>query len=74
MLEGETDMIEGLLRPQHLLIILLVAFVFFGGKKLPELGKGLGEGIKGFKESLRSATTSDSDKTVAPTEPLDKKA
>ena len=36
-------MIEGLLRPQHLLIIFLVLLVLFGGKKLPELGKGLGK-------------------------------
>jgi sec-independent protein translocase protein TatA len=49
-------MIEGLLRPQHLLIIFLVLLVLFGGKKLPELGKGLGEGIKGFKDSMRSMT------------------
>ncbi|HMF79322.1 MAG TPA: twin-arginine translocase TatA/TatE family subunit [Bryobacteraceae bacterium] len=65
-------MIEGLLRPQHLLIILVVALFVFGGKKLPELGKGLGEGIKGFKDSLRNAT-SDSDKTVSTAEPADKK-
>jgi sec-independent protein translocase protein TatA len=67
-------MIEGLLRPQHLIVILLVAVVFFGGKKLPELGKGLGEGIRSFKDSLKAATSdpdkSDPDKTV---EPLDKK-
>ena len=59
-------MIEGLLRPQHLIVILLVALVVFGGKKLPELGKGLGEGIKGFRDSLKSVT-SDSDK-VTPAE------
>jgi sec-independent protein translocase protein TatA len=65
-------MIEGLLRPQHLIVILLVDVVFFGGKKLPELGKGLGEGIKSFKDSLKGAT--EPDKTVASTEPVDKKA
>ena len=48
-------MLEGLLRPQHLLVILLIGFFVFGGKKLPELGKGLGEGIRGFKDSLKSA-------------------
>ena len=72
MLEEETYMIEGLLRPQHLLLILLVAVVFFGGKKLPELGKGLGEGIRGFKDSLKNINN-DSDKTVASSEPVDKK-
>jgi sec-independent protein translocase protein TatA len=45
-----------LLQPSHLLIVLLVAFVFFGGKKLPELGAGLGKGIRSFKESLREVT------------------
>jgi sec-independent protein translocase protein TatA len=58
-------MIEGLLRPQHLLIIFLVLLVLFGGKKLPELGKGLGEGIKGFKDSMRSATNSDEEEAAA---------
>lgn len=52
-------MLEGLLRPQHILIILLVAFFVFGGKKLPELGKGLGEGIRGFKDSLKNAGLSE---------------
>ena len=46
-------MIEGLLRPQHLLIILAIGLLFFGPQKLPELGKGLAEGIRGFKDSLK---------------------
>lgn len=46
-------MIEGLLRPQHLILILLVVVVMFGGKKLPELGKGLGEGIRHFRDSMK---------------------
>ncbi len=50
-------MIEGLLRPQHLLVLLAVALFVFGGKKLPELGKGLGEGIKHFKEGLKQGTS-----------------
>jgi sec-independent protein translocase protein TatA len=47
-------MIEGLLQPSHLLIILAVAVLFFGPKKLPELGKGLAEGIRDFKKGLHS--------------------
>ncbi|MBV9937075.1 MAG: twin-arginine translocase TatA/TatE family subunit, partial [Acidobacteriaceae bacterium] len=43
-------MFEGLLQPQHLLIILAVALFVFGPKKLPELGQGLGKGIRSFKE------------------------
>jgi sec-independent protein translocase protein TatA len=45
-----------LLQPSHLMIVLLVAFVFFGGKKLPELGAGLGKGIRSFKESMKEVT------------------
>jgi sec-independent protein translocase protein TatA len=56
-------MIEGLFQPMHLLLILLVGVLFFGPKKLPELGKGLAEGIRSFKDTLNgSGTTSDSDK------------
>jgi sec-independent protein translocase protein TatA len=42
-----------LLQPSHIVIVLIVAFVLFGGKKLPELGAGLGKGIRSFKESMR---------------------
>ena len=42
-----------LLQPMHLLIILLVFMVLFGGKKLADVGKGLGEGIRNFKSSLK---------------------
>lgn len=37
----------------ELLVILLVAVVLFGGKKIPELAKGLGEGIKNFKHAVK---------------------
>jgi sec-independent protein translocase protein TatA len=46
-------MIEDLLQPRHLLVILAVALFLFGPKKLPELGKGLAEGIRGFKDALK---------------------
>jgi len=36
----------------ELLVILGIAVLIFGGKKIPELGKGLGEGIRNFKASL----------------------
>ncbi len=51
-------MFEGLFQPSHLLIILAVALLVFGPKKLPELGKGLGEGIKSFKKGIKEATDS----------------
>jgi sec-independent protein translocase protein TatA len=42
-----------LLQPTHLLVIGILLLVLFGAKRLPELGKGLGEGLKGFKEGLK---------------------
>lgn len=45
-------MFEGLFQPMHLLVILFIALLVFGPSKLPELGKGLGQGIRGFKEAL----------------------
>ncbi len=41
----------------ELLIILVVFVLLFGGKKLPELAKGLGEGIKNFKHALKEDET-----------------
>ena len=38
---------------QELLIILVIAVFLFGGKKLPEMAKGLGEGIKNFKKAMK---------------------
>jgi sec-independent protein translocase protein TatA len=46
-------MLDGLLQPMHLLIILFIALLFFGPSKLAGLGKGMGEGIRGFKDALR---------------------
>ena len=43
---------EGLFQPMHLLLILAICLVIFGPKRLPELGKGLGEGIRGFKDAF----------------------
>jgi sec-independent protein translocase protein TatA len=45
-------MFEGLFQPMHLLVIVGIALLVFGPKKLPELGKGLGEGIRGFKSAI----------------------
>ena len=39
--------------PMELVIILVIAMLLFGGKKIPELAKGLGEGIRNFKTSLK---------------------
>jgi sec-independent protein translocase protein TatA len=39
--------------PMELVIILAIALLLFGGKKIPEMAKGLGEGIRNFKDSLK---------------------
>jgi sec-independent protein translocase protein TatA len=38
---------------QELVIILLIVFFLFGAKRLPEMGKGIGEGIRNFKKSMK---------------------
>jgi sec-independent protein translocase protein TatA len=45
-----------LLQPWHLVVLAIVAFLLFGAKRLPELGKGLGEGLKGFREGIKGIT------------------
>ncbi len=42
---------------QELLIILLIALILFGAKRLPEIGAGLGKGIRAFKEGLKEGET-----------------
>jgi len=59
--------LEGLFQPTHLIIIFAIALLVFGPKKLPELGKGLGEGIRALKEGMKdnatAASSSDQSKT-----------
>ena len=45
-------MFEGLFQPMHLLVIFGIALLVLGPKKLPELGKGLGESLRGFKAAM----------------------
>jgi sec-independent protein translocase protein TatA len=48
----EIHMFEGLFQPMHMLVVFGIALLVFGPKKLPELGKGLGESIRGFKSAM----------------------
>jgi sec-independent protein translocase protein TatA len=50
-------MFEGLFQPMHLLVIFFIALLVFGPKKLPELGKGLGEGIRALKDGMKDNDT-----------------
>ena len=60
-------MFEGLFQPTHLLVILVIYLLFFGTKKLPELGKGLGEGIKGLRDAFKETQETASTTAAAPT-------
>ncbi|MEA2005588.1 MAG: twin-arginine translocase TatA/TatE family subunit [Acidobacteriota bacterium] len=58
--------------PTELLVILLIVVIIFGAKRLPELGKSLGEGIKNFRKSIspkekEKEDDSNSDKPQDPT-------
>jgi len=46
-------MFEGIFQPTHLLLIFGIALLVFGPKKLPELGKGIGAGIRALKEGIK---------------------
>ena len=53
------------------MVLAVVAVILFGGKQLPELGKGLGEGYRGFRDGLKGVTddvnkTADTSHTVTP--------
>ena len=45
-------LLENLLQPTHLILVLAIALLVFGPKNLPQIGKGLGEAIRGFKHEL----------------------
>ena len=57
----EINMIAGWFGGQEILIILIIVLIFFGGRKIPELMKGLGKGIKEFKNA---SNETDNDKEV----------
>ena len=47
---------EGLLQPTHLILILGIALLIFGPRKLPELGQGLGKGIRDFRDAIKGVS------------------
>ena len=47
--------LENLLQPSHLLLVLAIAILVFGPKNLPQVGRGLGQAIRGFKEEIRDS-------------------
>ncbi len=60
----------GTVGPQELLLVLLIVVIIFGARKLPELGKSLGDGIRNFKRSMNTKDEdSHSDKNDTPDKP-----
>lgn len=47
---------------QEILLVALIVLLFFGGKKIPELMKGLGKGVKSFKDGMKEEQTNDNEK------------
>jgi sec-independent protein translocase protein TatA len=62
-------MFSGLESPMHLLVVLIIAVLVLGPKKLPDAGRALGSGIRQFKDSLEG-----NEKAAAPVPPASEKA
>lgn len=56
--KGAREMIGDLLSPLHLIVLLVVALLIFGPKRLPEIGSGLGRSIKEFRDAMNNAGNS----------------
>ncbi|MGA2469493.1 MAG: twin-arginine translocase TatA/TatE family subunit [Solirubrobacteraceae bacterium] len=64
----------GLDNPVHIVLLLIVLLLVFGAKRLPEIGRSLGEGMRGFKDALGGETQRDAlprGTTPAPPPPPD---
>jgi sec-independent protein translocase protein TatA len=59
----------GSIGPTELILILLIVIIIFGAKKLPDLGKSIGEGIKNFKKSMNDAKDDPKGQTPKPPQP-----
>jgi len=58
----------GLTQPWHIVLILLIALLLFGGKRLPEIGRSLGSGMREFKDSISGNTPPDPPQQLTPPE------
>jgi len=52
---------SGFLQPWHIIVILAIALLLFGGKRLPEMGKSLGHGMREFKDAVTGNSSPDTD-------------
>jgi len=64
-------MFSGLESPAHLLVVLVVAMLVLGPKRLPQFGRSLGSGIRQFKSSLEGKEQSPEEPAVKPAPPLE---
>jgi sec-independent protein translocase protein TatA len=60
---------EGIFQPLHILLIIGIALLLFGPGKFADLGKGLGEGIRNFKSSMKDPENKDNEKDKEPPKP-----
>ena len=63
-----------LFAPSHILLLFLLIVLLFGGRKIPELARGLGEGIRSFKEGMSGAAHPTTPPPQQNTPPADKPA
>jgi sec-independent protein translocase protein TatA len=56
----------GLLEPQHIILIVLALLLFFGGRKIPELMRGLGRGVKEFKDAQNGESNAPTTNNTTP--------
>jgi len=55
--------------PVHIVILLGIALLLFGGKRLPEIGRSLGSGMREFKDAISGNTPAESQPELPPAEP-----
>jgi sec-independent protein translocase protein TatA len=58
----------GLTQPWHIILILLIALMLFGGRRLPEIGRSLGVGMREFKDSITGHGSPEPSPQLAPPE------
>jgi len=64
-------MSTGLLQPTHIIFVLVIALLFLGPKRLPEMGRSLGHGLREFKDSVTGDRDDARDELPQPARPVD---